>query len=100
MGVGPRGTLFANMLSLCCAEAVLTELITPTEHDPDAALGGRLTDGIEAAARKLGLGWRAHRFGACTRIILVPEVRLVFLPFAWRQKETVLDPTTTAVSAA
>ena len=40
MGVGLGGTLFANALSLRCAEVVLTELMTPAEHDRIAGLAG------------------------------------------------------------
>ena len=74
MGVGLGGTLFANALSLRCAEVVLTELMTPAEHDRIAGLGGRLADGIEAAARERGLDWRAHRFGARSGFCLLPEL--------------------------
>jgi len=74
IGVGLGGTLFANALSLRCAEVVLTELMTPAEHDRIAGLGGRLADGIEAAVRERGLDWRAHRFGARSGFCLLPEL--------------------------
>jgi glutamate-1-semialdehyde 2,1-aminomutase len=32
-GIALGGTLFANALSLACAEVVLTELMTPAEHN-------------------------------------------------------------------
>ena len=67
IGIGLGGTLFGNALSLACAELVLTELMTPAEHERIADLGGRLADGIDAAARERGLGWRAHRFGEIGR---------------------------------
>ncbi len=90
-GNGPEialgGTLFANALSLACAEVVLTELMTPAEHDRIAGLGGRLADGIEAAARERGLGWCAHRFGARTGYCLLPE-----LPRTAREAHASLDP--------
>jgi glutamate-1-semialdehyde 2,1-aminomutase len=73
-GIALGGTLFANALSLACAEVVLTELMTPAEHDRIAGLGGRLADGIEAAAWERGLSWRAHRFGARTGYCLRQEL--------------------------
>jgi len=50
-------------------------------------LGGRLADGIEAAAGERGLAWRAHRFGARTGYCLLPE-----LPRTARQAHASLDP--------
>lgn len=85
-GIALGGTLFANALSLACAEVVLTELMTPAEHDRIAGLGTRLADGIEAAARERGLGWRAHRFGARTGYCLLPE-----LPRTAREAHASLD---------
>jgi glutamate-1-semialdehyde 2,1-aminomutase len=85
-GIALGGTLFANALSLACAEVVLTELMTPAEHDRIAGLGARLADGIEAAARERGLGWRAHRFGARTGYCLLPE-----LPRTAREAHASLD---------
>jgi len=73
-GIALGGTLFGNALSLACAEVVLTELMTPAEYDRMAGLGGRLADGIEAAAWERGLSWRAHRFGARTGYCLLPEL--------------------------
>jgi glutamate-1-semialdehyde 2,1-aminomutase len=86
-GIALGGTLFANALSLACAEVVLTELMTPAEHDRIAGLGGRLADGIEAAAQERGLGWRAHRFGARTGYCLLPE-----LPHTANEAHASLDP--------
>ena len=86
-GIALGGTLFANALSLACAEVVLTELMTPAEHARIAGLGGRLADGIEAAARERGLDWRAHRFGARTGYCLLPE-----LPRTAHQAHVSLDP--------
>jgi glutamate-1-semialdehyde 2,1-aminomutase len=87
LGIALGGTLFANALSLACAEVVLTELMTPAEHDRIAALGGRLADGIEAAAEERGLDWRAHRFGARSGYCLRPE-----LPRTAREAHVSLDP--------
>ncbi|HEY2638478.1 MAG TPA: aminotransferase class III-fold pyridoxal phosphate-dependent enzyme [Streptosporangiaceae bacterium] len=86
-GLAIGGTLFANALSLACAEVVLTELMTPPEHDRIAGLGERLADGIEAAARERGLSWRAHRFGARTGYCLGPE-----LPRTAREAHISMDP--------
>ena len=87
IGIGLGGTLFGNALSLACAELVLTELMTPAEHERIADLGGRLADGIEAAARERGLDWRAHRFGARSGYCLLPE-----LPRTAREAHLSLDP--------
>jgi glutamate-1-semialdehyde 2,1-aminomutase len=86
-GIALGGTLFANALSLACAEVVLTELMSPAEHDRIAGLGERLADGIEAAAWQRGLAWRAHRFGARTGYCLLPE-----LPRTARDAHASLDP--------
>lgn len=86
VGLALGGTLFANALSLACAEVVLTELMTPAEHDRIADLGQRLADGIEAAARNRGLDWRAHRFGARSGYCLAPE-----LPRTAREADISLD---------
>lgn len=87
IGIALGGTLFANALSLACAEVVLTELMTPAEHDRIAGLGSRLADGIEDAAREHGLDWRAHRFGARSGYCLQPE-----LPRTAREADASLDP--------
>jgi glutamate-1-semialdehyde 2,1-aminomutase len=86
-GIALGGTLFANVLSLACAEVVLTELMRPADYDRMAGLGGRLADGIEAAAWERGLDWRAHRFGARTGYCLRPE-----LPRTAREAHASLDP--------
>ena len=86
-GIALGGTLFANALSLACAEVVLTELMTPGDHDRIADLGGRLAAGIEAAARGRGLDWRAPRFGARAGYCLLPE-----LPRTAREAHVSLDP--------
>ena len=86
-GIALGGTLFASALSLACTEVVLTELMLPADYDRMVALGGRLADGIEAAARRRGLDWRAHRFGARTGYCLRPE-----LPRTAREAHVSLDP--------
>jgi glutamate-1-semialdehyde 2,1-aminomutase len=86
-GIALGGTLFGNALSLACTEVVLTELMRPADYDRMAGLGGRLADGIEAAAWERGLDWRAHRFGARTGYCLVPE-----LPRTAREAHASLDP--------
>jgi glutamate-1-semialdehyde 2,1-aminomutase len=86
-GIALGGTLFANALSLACAEVVLTELMRPADYDHMVALGGRLADGIESAVRRRGLDWRAHRFGARTGYCLRPE-----LPRTAREAHISMDP--------
>jgi glutamate-1-semialdehyde 2,1-aminomutase len=86
-GIALGGTLFGNALSLACAEVVLTELMRPADYDRMVALGGRLADGIESAARGRGLDWRAHRFGARTGYCLRPE-----LPRTAREAHVSMDP--------
>jgi glutamate-1-semialdehyde 2,1-aminomutase len=86
-GIALGGTLFANALSLECTAVVLSELMRPADYDRMVALGRRLADGIEAAAREHGLGWRAHRFGARTGYCLQPE-----LPRTARESYRSLDP--------
>jgi glutamate-1-semialdehyde 2,1-aminomutase len=86
-GVAVGGTLFANALSLACAEVVLTELMSAAEHDRIASYGARLADGIEAAVWARGLDWRAHRFGARTGYCLLPQ-----LPRTAREAHASLDP--------
>lgn len=87
VGLALGGTLFANALSPACAETVLTELMTPAEHERIARLGERLADGIEAAARSRGLPWRAHRFDARSGYCLQPEP-----PRNAREAHAGLDP--------
>jgi glutamate-1-semialdehyde 2,1-aminomutase len=86
-GIALGGTLFGNALSLACTEVVLTELMRPADYDRMCGLGGRLADGIEAAAWQRGLDWRAHRFGARTGYCLRPE-----LPRTAREAHASLDP--------
>jgi glutamate-1-semialdehyde 2,1-aminomutase len=86
-GIALGGTLFGNALSLACAEVVLTELMRPADYDRMVALGGRLADGIESAAWRRGLDWRAHRFGARTGYCLRPE-----LPRTAREAQISMDP--------
>jgi glutamate-1-semialdehyde 2,1-aminomutase len=81
------GTLFANALSLTCVAFVLTELMTPAEHDRIAALGGRLADGLDSAFRTRGLEWCAQRFGARTGYCLTAEP-----PRNAREAHASLDP--------
>lgn len=86
-GLALGGTLFANALSLACAEVVLTELMRPADYDRIIGLGQRLADGIESAARQHGLDWGAHRFGARTGYCLFPE-----LPRTALEAQASMDP--------
>ena len=72
-GIATGGTTYAKPLSLAAVVATL--------HNPDArgfertaALGARLADGIEAAAARHGLPWRAHRLGGRSGYCLEPEL--------------------------
>jgi glutamate-1-semialdehyde 2,1-aminomutase len=86
-GLALGGTLFGNALSLSCAEVVLTELMRPADYDRMTGLGETLADGIESAAARHGLGWRAHRFGARTGYCLFPD-----LPRTAREAQASMDP--------
>jgi glutamate-1-semialdehyde 2,1-aminomutase len=86
-GIAVGGTLFGNALSLACAAVVLAELMTPADYDRAIGLGGRIADGIEAAAWKRGLDWRAHRFGARSGYCLTPD-----LPRTAAAADPSLDP--------
>jgi glutamate-1-semialdehyde 2,1-aminomutase len=62
-GLATGGTTYANPLSLAAAVAVLRHIQTVEGYERTAALGAQLADGIEAAAARYGLPWRAHRLG-------------------------------------
>ncbi len=74
IGLATGGTTYANPLSLAAATAVLREIHTPQAFERTAALGERLADGIEAAAARHGLPWRAHRLGGRSGYCLEPEL--------------------------
>ena len=59
--IATGGTLFANPVSMAAARATFAEVLTSDAYEHAAALGARLADGIEAAARRHDLQWRAHR---------------------------------------
>jgi glutamate-1-semialdehyde 2,1-aminomutase len=59
--IATGGTLFANALSMAAARATLEEILTEETQLRAAALGARLSDGIESHARAAGLDWAAHR---------------------------------------
>jgi glutamate-1-semialdehyde aminotransferase len=73
-GLATGGTTYANALSLAAAVATLREVQTPAAFERAAALGGRIADGIEAAAAHHGLPWRAHRLGSRSGYCLEPEL--------------------------
>jgi glutamate-1-semialdehyde aminotransferase len=62
--VATGGTLFGNPLQMAAARAALTGVLTDEAYERTARLGGRLADGIEAAAASAGLPWKAHRLFA------------------------------------
>ena len=73
-GLATGGTTYANPLSLAAVVATLSEIHTPAAFERTAALGARLADGIEAAAARHELPWRAHRLGGRSGICLEPEL--------------------------
>jgi len=73
-GLATGGTTYANPLSLAAARATLREIQTPEAYERAAALGTQLADGIEAAAARHALPWRAHRLGGRSGFCLEPEL--------------------------
>jgi glutamate-1-semialdehyde 2,1-aminomutase len=73
-GLATGGTTYANPLSLAAAVAALRHVQTPAAFERATALGARLADGIEAAAARRGLPWRAHRLGGRSGYCLEPEL--------------------------
>jgi glutamate-1-semialdehyde 2,1-aminomutase len=73
-GIATGGTTYANPLSLAAVVATLTHIQTPVAFERTAALGARLADGIESAAARHGLPWRAHRLGGRSGYCLEPEL--------------------------
>jgi glutamate-1-semialdehyde 2,1-aminomutase len=74
VGLATGGTTYANPLSLAAAVAVLRAVQTPEAFERTAALGAQHADGIEAAAARHGLPWRAHRLGGRSGYCLEPEL--------------------------
>ena len=73
-GIATGGTLFGNALSLAAARTTLKSVLTPEAFARAAALGARLSDGIEAAARRHGLNWRAHRLYCRSGVTFGPHL--------------------------
>ncbi|HYI19450.1 MAG TPA: transaminase [Solirubrobacteraceae bacterium] len=73
-GIATGGTTYANPLSLAAVVATLTYVQTPEAFERTAALGALLADGIEAAAARHGLPWRAHRLGGRSGYCLEPDL--------------------------
>jgi glutamate-1-semialdehyde 2,1-aminomutase len=73
-GLATGGTTYANPLSLAAAVAVLRRIQTPEAFERMQALGAQLADGIEAAAARRNLPWRAHRLGGRSGYCLEPEL--------------------------
>ncbi len=86
-GLATGGTTYANPLSLAAAVAVLRAIQTPEGYERTAALGAQLADGIEAAAARYGLAWRAHRLGGRSGYCLEPD-----LPRNAAEAERSIDP--------
>jgi glutamate-1-semialdehyde aminotransferase len=73
-GLATGGTTYANPLSLAAVVATLRHVHTPEAFERAAALGAQLADGIEIAAKSVGLPWRAHRLGGRSGYCLEPEL--------------------------
>jgi glutamate-1-semialdehyde 2,1-aminomutase len=73
-GLATGGTTYANPLSLAAVCATLREIQTPEAFERAAALGAQLADGIEAAAARHRIPWRAHRLGGRSGYCLEPEL--------------------------
>jgi glutamate-1-semialdehyde aminotransferase len=73
-GIATGGTTYANPLSLAAVVATLSHVQTQAAFERTGALGTRLADGIEAAAARHGLPWRAHRLGGRSGYCLEPEL--------------------------
>ena len=73
-GLATGGTTYANPLSLAAAVAALRHIQTPAAYERTARLGAQLADGIESAAARYGLPWRAHRLGGRSGYCLEPEL--------------------------
>jgi len=73
-GLATGGTTYANPLSLAAAVATLRHVQTPAAYERVAALGERLANGIQAAAARHDLPWRAHRLGGRSGYCLEPEL--------------------------
>jgi glutamate-1-semialdehyde 2,1-aminomutase len=72
-GLATGGTTYGNPLSLAAAVATLRHIHTPEAFERAAALGARLADGIDAAAARHGLPWRAQRLGPRSGYSLEPS---------------------------
>jgi glutamate-1-semialdehyde 2,1-aminomutase len=75
-GIATGGTMYANALSLATARVVLQDILTLEAYQRVNILGVQLADGIEHAASKHGLAWRAHRLGGRSGYCLRPTLPL------------------------
>jgi glutamate-1-semialdehyde 2,1-aminomutase len=75
-GLATGGTMYANALSLATARTALQDILTHEGYQQVNALGTHLADGIEHAALKHGLAWRAHRLGGRSGFCLRPTLPL------------------------
>ncbi len=73
-GLATGGTTYANPLSLAAAVAALRHVQTPAAFEHTRTLGEQLAGGIEDAAARYGLPWRAHRLGGRSGYCLEPEL--------------------------
>lgn len=73
-GIATGGTLYGNPLSTAAALAMLDEVQTEAAYDRIAALGTRLSDGIDALITRHGLPWCAFRYGPRSGFCLAPDI--------------------------
>lgn len=73
-GLALGGTTYGAALSLAAARAMLDQVATPEAHARIAALGARLSDGLDALFAARGLPWRAFRYGPRSGFCLTPAL--------------------------
>lgn len=73
-GIATGGTIYGNPLSATAALTMLEEVQTEGAYLRIAALGARLSDGIESLTAERGLNWRAFRFGPRSGFCVTPDL--------------------------
>jgi glutamate-1-semialdehyde aminotransferase len=86
-GLATGGTTYASALAVAAARGALEQVLTPAGYERTAALGARLSDGLENAFRRRGLDWTAFLLGPRSGYCLSPA-----LPRNYDEAEVSLDP--------
>lgn len=73
-GIATGGTIHGNPLSMSAALAMLEEVQTEDGYARIAALGKRLSDGIDAMIAAHGLPWRAFSYGPRSGFCLTADL--------------------------